>query len=111
MNARCYRCGWSFTLSRETIAAAVANANPEGEKFYVEACPRCKQAIKLPFDQLRRALPPDWKPEEAPAATADATAPAPAEAQASEAPTSAPAEPAPAHKEKPRHHHAAKKAD
>ena len=89
MNARCYRCGWSFTLTRETIAAAVANADPQGDKFHVEPCPHCKQAIKLPLDQLRRALPPGWKPE----------------AQVSE-----PAAPPPVHKEKPRHRHAGKKA-
>ncbi len=106
MNARCYRCGWSFTLSRETIAAAVAQADPEGDKFHVEPCPRCKQAIKLPLDQLKRALPPGWKPEPAAAPAAPVEA-APA-AEAASAPLAAEL---PAHKEKTRHRHAAKKAD
>ena len=108
MNARCYRCGWSFTLSRETIAAAVTNADPQGDKFHVEACPRCKQAIKLPLDQLRRALPPGWTPE--PAAVS-AAAPTEQPAVAPEAGAS-PADIPPASKEKSRHHHRpSKKSD
>ncbi len=106
MNARCYRCGWSFTLTRETIAAAVANADARGDTFHVEPCPHCKQAIKLPLDQLRHALPPGWKPEPpppAPAPEAKAAEPPAPEAAASEPPP-------PAHKEKPRHRHAGKKA-
>lgn len=104
MNARCYRCGWSFTLSRETIEAAVINADPAGDKFHVELCPHCKLAIKLPLDQLRRALPPGWTPPERP------TAPAEPPAEKTQA-SAAPAEP-PAPKEKARHHHhGAKKAE
>lgn len=60
MNTRCYRCGWSFTLSREAIeAAAVSSA---GEKAHVVHCPRCRQAIRIPMDQITRSLPPDWQP-------------------------------------------------
>ena len=79
------------------MAAAVAAADAQGDHFHVEACPRCKQAIKLPLDQLRRALPADWTPASAPAAEAPA-APHPPEA-------TNPAEPAapPAPKDKPRH--------
>jgi hypothetical protein len=111
MNARCYRCGWSFTLSREAIVAAVTAADAQGDTFHVEPCPRCKQAIKLPVDQLRRALPPGWTPatEAAPAAEEPAApaAPAPAaEAGADEA-AAAPA----AAKGKPRRHHAAHKLE
>ena len=97
-------------MSREAIAAAVTAADAQGDKFHVEPCPRCKQAIKLPLDQLRRALPPGWTPaaEEpaAPAAEEPAAPPAPAEASAAEAPTP------PAAKEKPRHRrHAARKPE
>jgi hypothetical protein len=61
MNTRCFRCGWSFSLSRETIENAVANAG--SQKIHVEYCPRCRQVIKIPIQQLRRALPSGWTPE------------------------------------------------
>ncbi len=64
MNTRCYRCGWSFSLSREEIEAAVAAAMVAGDKIHAERCPRCRQVIKLPVDQLRRTLPADWTPAE-----------------------------------------------
>lgn len=105
MNARCYRCGWSFSLSRETIAAAVANADARGDTFHVEPCPKCKQAIKLPLDQLRQSLPAGWKPE--PAAVEDAPAAPPAAAPAADA---QPGE-APASKAKPHHRRGGKKAE
>jgi hypothetical protein len=103
MNARCYRCGWSFSLSRETIAAAVAAADAQGDTYHVEPCPKCKQAIKLPLDQLRRALPPGWKPEAAAAPAEEPTAP----------PASEEVEPAnaPAEKAKPHHRRGARKAE
>jgi len=105
MNARCYRCGWSFSLSRETIAAAVAEADARGSSFHVEACPKCKHAIKLPVDQLRNSLPPGWKAETAEAAASPAEGPAAPPADATQ-----PDEP-PAAKAKPHHHRGVKKAD
>jgi hypothetical protein len=61
MNTRCYRCGWSFTLSREAMeAAAVTSA---GEKAHAVHCPRCRQAIRIPMDQIMRGLPPGWQPQ------------------------------------------------
>ena len=62
MNTRCYRCGWSFSLSREEIEAAVAAALAAGDKIHAERCPHCRQVIKMPIDQLRRALPAGWAP-------------------------------------------------
>ncbi len=105
MNARCYRCGWSFSMSREAIAAAVAAADARGDTYHVEPCPRCKQAIKLPLDQLRNSLPPGWTPaaEAAPAAEAPAAPASAPEAQAHEEASSS------ATKGKPRRHHAAHK--
>lgn len=102
MNTRCYRCGWSFSLSRDTIGAAVTNA-AEGETYHVENCPKCKQAIKIPLDQLKRALPPDWKPEtppeEAPGEPAAPIAPVLKPEEEKE-----PAKPETKHKHRPRHH-------
>jgi hypothetical protein len=105
MNARCYRCGWSFSLSREVIAAAVTAADARGDTFHVEPCPRCKQAIKLPLDQLRNALPPGWTPA-SPAAEEPAAPAAPAPVAQADEPSVAPAA-----KGKPRRHHAAHKAE
>ena len=103
LNARCFRCGWSFTLSREMIAAALTSAAGPGDKYHVEYCPQCRQAIKIPMDQLKRAAPAGWKPSAPPAAPptpapsltpASEPAPAPSApaAQAEAAPRSAPAE-------------------
>jgi hypothetical protein len=60
MNTRCYRCGWSFSMSREALEeAAVSSA---GQKAHVIHCPRCRQAISIPMDQIMRALPAGWTP-------------------------------------------------
>ena len=65
MNTRCYRCGWSFSMSREAMEeAAVSSA---GQKAHVIHCPRCRQAISIPMDQIMRALPAGWTPPPAPA--------------------------------------------
>ena len=100
MNTRCYRCGWSFSLSREEIEAAVAAAMASGEKIHAERCPHCRQVIKLPVEQLRRALPPGWTPDE----RQTAAEPAATETEAAPA-TEAQAEPAAAAPAKPRRHH------
>src|SRR3989338_8552482 len=57
VNTRCYRCGWSLSIGHDTIVAALAQMQAAGGKYYVEHCPRCRQAVKIPLDQLRRALP------------------------------------------------------
>lgn len=62
MNTRCYNCGRSFTLNRDAIEAAVAAALAAQEKTHVEHCPHCRRVIKIPVEQLRRALPTGWTP-------------------------------------------------
>jgi hypothetical protein len=57
MNIRCYRCGWSFSMSRDAISAAVIQAQTTKSKYHVEHCPKCRQAIKVSVDQLKRAAP------------------------------------------------------
>ena len=93
-------------MSREAIAAAVTAAAAQPDKFHVEPCPRCKQAVKIPLDQLRRALPHDWTPAgEITSPVAKEPAAPPAEAAAAEAPPPLPA------KEKSRHRRAARKPE
>jgi hypothetical protein len=78
MNIRCYRCGNSFSLSRDAVEVAVATSGDQ--KAYVVHCPRCRTANKVPMQQLKRSLPAGWTP------------PAPAEAPAVEpTPVAAPA--------------------
>lgn len=90
MNTRCYKCGWNFALSREVVEGAVAAA-PD-DKFYVAYCPRCRQANKVPMQQLKRTLPVGWTPPaavETPAAVVAAPEPEPTPAAAE--PEAAPA--------------------
>lgn len=88
MNVRCYRCGNSFSLSREAVESAVVAAGTD--KYYVAYCPRCRQANKIPMQQLKRSLPAGWTPP-APEATA-AEAPVAVAAPAAEPePIAAPA--------------------
>ena len=60
MNTRCYRCGWSFSMNREALEEAAASG--VGQKAYVIHCPRCRQTIRIPMDQILRALPAGWTP-------------------------------------------------
>jgi hypothetical protein len=62
MNTRCQYCGWSFSLSRDALETAVATALATNEKIHTERCPHCRKVIKMPVEQLRRALPPGWTP-------------------------------------------------
>jgi len=86
MNTRCYRCGWSFSMNREALEeAAVSSA---GQKAHIIHCPRCRQTIRVPIDQILKALPAGWTPS--PAAESQASEPAAAsepEAAATTEPT------------------------
>ena len=109
MNTRCYRCGWSFSLSREALEeAAVSDA---GQKAHVIHCPRCRQAISIPMDQIVRALPPGWTPaaagEAAPAET-DAAAGATSAAADAAGPAAASEAAAPPERAQRRHRHSSK---
>ena len=105
MNTRCYRCGWSFSLSREEIEeAAVGSA---GQKAHVIHCPRCRQAIRIPMDQIMRELPPGWTPavangDHTPAPAEAGTAPA-AETADNLAPAAQPAQASERHQRRHRH--------
>src|SRR5688572_12291507 len=92
MNTRCHYCGWSFSLSRDALEAAVSAALAANEKTHVEHCPRCRRVIKLPVEQLRRGLPVGWTPTEAEPAEAAEQEPAPEAVAVTEAPQDEPAE-------------------
>ena len=87
MNVRCFRCGWSFSLGRDFIAAALTDAGAAGVRHYDHPCPRCRQVLKISVDQLRRAMPPGWAP---PTPEAQAVTPAPPAAGAQVQPTVSP---------------------
>jgi hypothetical protein len=80
MNTRCYRCGWSFSMSREALEEAAAS--DVGQKAHIIHCPRCRQTIRIPMDQILRALPAGWTPAAAADQAATATAAATIEAVA-----------------------------
>lgn len=108
MNIRCFRCGWSFAMSRDSMAAALTNAAATGARHHDERCPRCRHVLKISLDQLRRAMPPGWTPPppetqaatpspvESPAQTVEAASPAPEPAAAQAAASVQPASASPA---------------
>ena len=66
---RCQYCQWAFQMSSEAVASALAAANETNARHHVEHCPRCRKALKIPVDQLRRHVPagvlatsPDLRP-------------------------------------------------
>jgi len=54
---RCQYCGWSFQLTSDVVAAALATAEANHARHHVEHCPRCRKGLKIPLDQLRRHVP------------------------------------------------------
>jgi hypothetical protein len=57
MQLRCYRCGWSFSLSREQVEFALADAKAKGGKHHDIRCTRCRTVNKIPVQQLERSAP------------------------------------------------------
>jgi len=60
MQVRCQRCGWVFTLSRDAIGFAVAEAQASQAEHYQEPCPKCRNVIKIQVKELRKRLPADY---------------------------------------------------
>ncbi|MFN2190631.1 MAG: hypothetical protein ACK2T3_17865 [Candidatus Promineifilaceae bacterium] len=58
MNVRCSYCRHSFTLSRDYIAMAVAEADEHRQKYTSIECINCRKHIKVPVSQMRRFVPP-----------------------------------------------------
>ena len=101
MQVRCQRCGWVFTLSRDSIGLAVAEAGQN--EHYLMDCRKCRHGIKIRVDALRKRLPADYvlptpppkptpihvKKDEAQPAKAEAVTPNPVEPSAPPAETQA----------------------
>ena len=60
MQIRCQRCGWNFTLGRETIGLSVAEAKVDNLEYYQFVCPNCRHEVKVQVEVLRRHLPLDY---------------------------------------------------
>ena len=60
MQVRCQYCKWMFTLGREAIAQALAEAQAKNEKHHAINCPKCRRVIKLQIQDMRRRLPADY---------------------------------------------------
>lgn len=58
MQIRCYRCGWSFAISREEASFALQALEETHGDHYDARCPRCRNTNKVPMEQLRRIVPP-----------------------------------------------------
>ena len=54
---RCQYCGWAFQMPSEAVATALVTAEAAQARHHVEHCPRCRKALKIPLDQLRRHVP------------------------------------------------------
>ena len=60
MQVRCQRCGWVFTMSRDSIGIAVAEVEASHAEYYQAFCPKCRHVIKIQVGELRRRLPADY---------------------------------------------------
>lgn len=57
MHIRCSYCRHSFTLTRDYIALAVAEADENRKKYASIECIKCRKQIKVPVAQMRRYVP------------------------------------------------------
>ncbi len=67
MQVRCQHCRGMFTLSRDGIGLALAEAQAKNEQYHAFNCPQCRYVVKLQITELRRHLPadyvlPEWTP-------------------------------------------------
>jgi len=57
MQARCYRCGWSFTIKKDEISFALEALEESNGIHYDVRCPRCRHTNRISIEQLRKAAP------------------------------------------------------
>jgi phage FluMu protein Com len=62
MQIRCVHCGIPFTLSKETIHAALDTLNAQNQKHFDARCPQCRKVNPISLERLQRAAP-DWSAE------------------------------------------------
>ena len=60
MQIRCQRCGRMFTLGRDAIALALAEAQQRHEQYHALDCLHCRHVVKVRIAELRRHLPADY---------------------------------------------------
>lgn len=60
MQVRCYNCHKQFSLSMDTILAALDQVSIENLKHYNTPCPYCRRINRVSAQELHRAAP-DWK--------------------------------------------------
>ena len=54
LQVRCQKCGWSFTLGRDTIASIMDEIQESKASHYRVDCPKCRQGIKVQTRLIRR---------------------------------------------------------
>ncbi len=57
MNVHCQYCRHSFTLSRDYVAEAVAEAAEKKQKYHAVECPKCRKINKVSLKQMKRFAP------------------------------------------------------
>ena len=65
LQVRCQKCGWSFTLGRDTITTIMDEVKESKTTHYRMDCPKCRQGIKVQTRQLQRYLRPQAASESA----------------------------------------------
>ncbi len=57
MNVRCPNCKNSFSLSRDYMSTAVAEAKAKKQKYHAISCPSCRKTVRVSISQMQRYLP------------------------------------------------------
>ena len=65
LQVRCQKCGWSFTMGRDTITSIMDEIKESRATHYKVDCPKCRQGIKVQTRQLRRFYRPQAASEPA----------------------------------------------
>ncbi|HLB48167.1 MAG TPA: hypothetical protein VJL59_14260 [Anaerolineales bacterium] len=61
MQVVCQWCGHRYTMKREAVLEALAEAQAAKAIHHVENCPKCRRTIKIQVTELKRWIPPGTK--------------------------------------------------